>query len=209
MISGIKDWKRRWGVVVMGVSLFHLLTFSLMSCSEESDEEDEFDNWQARNEAVIDQWAANSSLRKIKCFTKDQTTTGTNSEYVYVEVLEEGSGTESPLFTDSVWVAYRAHLIPTTSYPEGYVVDQSYTDDFSWETADVTKGASWIEGFATALMNMHVGDRWRVYVPYPLAYGSASATGRPAYSNMVFEMALFDFWHPGETRPSFKARAEE
>ena len=190
------------------------------SCSEDnSEDEDEYANWQERNDAMTNQWAANSSLKKIKCYTKDPETTGKNSDYIYVEVLEDTpatnpdykpvASTDCPFYTDTTRVAYRVRLIPSKSYPEGYVVDQSFTGDFSWRTADVTDGTGWIEGFSTALMNMHVGDRWRVYVPYQLAYGSSSSTGRPAYSNMIFEMALFDFWHPGESRPEFKARAEE
>jgi FKBP-type peptidyl-prolyl cis-trans isomerase FklB len=59
---------------------------------------------------------------------------------------------------------------------------------------------------------MHVGDRWRVRIPYTLAYGeSANTSGSvtiPAYSNLVFEIALYDFWHPGETRPIFKSKKQ-
>lgn len=204
-------------------SIFTCLLLSssvfFVSCSEDSSEEEEYANWQERNDAMTNQWAANSSLKKIKCYTKDPETTGKNSDYIYVEVLEDTpatnpdykpvASTDCPFYTDTTRVAYRVRLIPSKSYPEGYVVDQSFTGDFSWRTADVTDGTGWIEGFSTALMNMHVGDRWRVYVPYQLAYGSSSSTGRPAYSNMIFEMALFDFWHPGESRPEFKARAEE
>ena len=192
---------------------FYLFTFLLLfSCSEESTEEDEYANWEERNDAMTNQWASNSSLRKIKCYTKDQTTTGANSDYVYVEVLEEGSGTESPLFTDSVWMAFRGRLIPTTSYPDGLVFDQTYTNDFSWRTADMTKGSagSFIEGFTTALMNMHRGDHWRVHVPYQLGYGTSTSSSSviPAYSDLTFDIALLDFWHPGESRPEFKARQE-
>ena len=46
------------------------------SCSEDDSATDEFSNWQERNQAVTDQWAANSSLRKIRVFTQDDTTTG-------------------------------------------------------------------------------------------------------------------------------------
>ncbi|MBQ8989018.1 MAG: FKBP-type peptidyl-prolyl cis-trans isomerase [Prevotella sp.] len=194
--------------MVMGVSLFHLLTFSLISCSEDSTEEDEYANWEERNEAQTNQWAANSALRKIKCYTKDATTTGENSDYIYVEVLETGSGTENPMFTDSVWVAYRGRLIPTTSYPDGAVFDQSYIGDFSWHTADFSKFcvSALVSGFTTALLEMHPGDRWRVHIPYMLGYGTtASSSGTiPAYSDLTFDIALLDFWHPGETRPEFK-----
>ena len=181
------------------------------SCSDDnSEDEDEYANWQTRNDAVVSQWSSDASLRKIKCFTKDQTTGGTSNDYIYVEVLEEGSETESPLFTDSVWVAYRGRLIPTTQHPEGYVFDQSYSDDFSWRTADMSQFCvnALVSGFSTALMQMHRGDRWRVRIPYHLGYGSSSKTYIPGYSNLIFDIALLDFWHPGETRPEFKARQE-
>lgn len=192
--------------------LLALILFPLMgmvsACSSDDSGEDEFANWQQRNNAVVNQWSNNSALRKIKSYTKDQTTGGTSNDYIYVEVLEEGAGTESPLFTDSVWVAYRGRLIPTISSPEGYVFDQSYTGDFSWRTADMAQFCvgSLVSGFSTALMQMHRGDRWRVHIPYHLGYGSSSKTSIPGYSNLIFDIALLDFWHPGETRPEFKSR---
>ena len=205
-----KHLARRW---VKWFLPFYLITFLplFVSCSEDSDDEDEYANWQERNDNVTDQWAADTSLRKIKNFTKDQNTTGSNSDYVYVEVLETGSGTESPLFSDSVWVAYRGRLIPTTSYPDGLVFDQSYVGDFNWQTADMSKFAvgGLVEGFSTAVMAMHPGDHWRVHIPYMLGYGSSAQTSIPAYSDLTFDIALLDFWHPGEERPSFKARAAE
>jgi len=194
--------------------LLALILFPLMgmvsACSSDDSEEDEFANWHQRNDAVVSQWSNNSALRKIKSYTKDQTTGGTSNDYIYVEVLEEGAGTESPLFTDSVWVAYRGRLIPTTSSPEGYVFDQSYTGDFSWRTADMAQFCvgSLVSGFSTALMQMHRGDRWRVHIPYHLGYGATSNSSIPGYSNLIFDIALLDFWHPGETRPEFKARQE-
>lgn len=197
---------------MLSVILFPLVGM-VSSCSEGSDEEGEFDNWQARNEAKAQEWYNNSSLTKYQSFAIDGTSSKPG-DYIYVEVLPASEGkpeasTSTPFYTDTVRVAYRGRLIPSKSYPEGYVFDQSYTGDFSWKTAYVSQGASWRDGFATALLHMHVGDHWRVYIPYQLMYGSGSDTKYPAYSNMVFDVALFDFWHPGETRPSFKARSVE
>ena len=195
---------------VKGFLPFYLFTFLLLlSCASETEEEDEWDNWEQKNETVLSQWGSNASYRKILTYSKDGSVTGwTNSDYIYVEELEKGSGTESPLFTDTVRVAYRGHLIPTATYPEGYVFDQTYVDDFVWGTAGQTDfvTSSVVDGFATALMNMHVGDRWRVRIPYMLGYGTSSTTTITGYSNLVFEIALYDFWHPGETRPSAKSR---
>lgn len=187
------------------------LAVAVSSCSEDSNEVDEFENWEERNNAAITQWSNNSALRKIKSYTKDQMTGGTSSDYIYVEVLESGSETEteSPLFSDNVWVAYRGRYIPTVSYPEGYIFDQSYEGEFDWRTADMIEFSvsGVVTGFSTALMQMHRGDRWRVYIPYHLGYGTSSSTSIRGYSNLIFDIALLDFWHPDEDHPiSFKAR---
>ena len=179
------------------------------SCSKDTETEGEFDNWQTRNDAVVDQWAANASFRKIKSYTKDPSTAGRNSDYIYVEVLENGSGTESPLYSDTCRVAYRGRLIPTVTYTEGYTFDETYIGDFNWRTCDAQDFCVddvLRDGFTTALQNMHIGDRWRVHFSYTLGYGSSSAGNIPSYSNLIFDIALIDFWHPGETRPTFRSR---
>ena len=204
-------WKKWLGYV--GVMLFtiHCSLFTI-SCSEDDSTTDEFANWQERNDATIDQWAA-SGMRKIRVFTQDDTTTGKSSDYIYVQVLESGDGTESPLYTDTVRVAYRGRLIPTTNYTDGFVFDETYLGDFSWHTAGMSTMAisgstSLVSGFATALMNMHKGDRWLVHIPYQLGYNAASQGSVTAYSDLIFDIALLDHWHPGDTRPAFRARVK-
>ena len=207
-MNGMKNnrWKK-W-LEYVGVILFtiHCSLFTV-SCSEDESVAEEFSNWQERNDAAINQWAANSSLRKIRVYTQDETSTGKNSDYIYVEVLASGEGTNSPIFTDTCRVAYRGRLIPSTTYSEGYVFDQSYLGDFDVKTIGVADGASWVLGFSTALQNMHVGDRWRVHIPYNLGYGSSENGVIPAYSNLIFDLYLVDFWSPSDkTHPKFKAR---
>lgn len=48
-----------------------------------------------------------------------------------------------------------------------------------------------INGFQIALVNMHVGDHWRVYIPSEMGYGSHGA-GRdiPGHSTLIFEIEL-------------------
>ncbi len=50
--------------------------------------------------------------------------------------------------------------------------------------------SGWIDGFTTALLGMHVGDHWQVFIPANLAYGSSVNSTIPAYSMLRFEMAL-------------------
>ena len=172
-----------WGIVkqVMKGSMMRMiglsfiichLSFGVCACSEENDEEGEFDNWKERNDGKTDQWATRTNggwYRKILTYTKNEQQSGLEIwDYIYVELLEKGSGTESPMFTDEVRVAYRGRYIPTKSYTDGYVFDQTYLGDFDWKTAKFVDfaPADVVTGFGTALMNMHVGDRWRVHIPY-------------------------------------------
>ena len=197
---------------MIGLSFFFFfLSFSLCACSEDDATTDEFANWRERNDATTDQWAA-SGMKRIRTFTQDDTSTGKSSDYIYVEVLEAGDGTESPLYTDTVRVAYRGRLIPTTNYANGFVFDETYVGDFSWHTAGVATMAisgtksSLVNGFATALMNMHKGDRWLVHIPYQLGYNATSSGSVTAYSNLTFDIALLDYWGAGDPHPAFRAR---
>lgn len=49
-----------------------------------------------------------------------------------------------------------------------------------------------ISGFQIALVNMHIGDHWIVYIPSDMGYGSRGA-GRdiPGNSTLIFEIELF------------------
>ncbi len=188
-----------------------LTVVPLISCEEDDDDDEdtsaEYENWQQRNDEMLELWAADPELQKYKNYALNESATAGNSDCIYVEVLEKGKGTETPMLTDTVRIAYRGRLIPSKTYPEGFVFDQSYLNDFRWETAYATSGSGWIAGIQTALLRMHVGDRWLIHVPYQLGYGgSTSNSSIPAYSNLVFDVALYDIWHPGETRPPFKVR---
>ena len=190
-----------------GLLLLLLICIPLTSCSEQEDEEaDEYANWQARNEAYIADIA--TKCQRIKNFTKDQNAEGDISDYVYYEVLEQGTGTESPYYSDTVRISYRGRLIPTTNYPEGYVFDQTYVGAFSWQTTGVATSqvVGFVDGFTTALQHMHRGDRWRIYIPYQLGYNKTEKTDIPVYSTLIFDLALIDFSHPGYSMPTWSAR---
>lgn len=196
---------------------FLLMTALVLSSCGETDEDAsqvEFANWQERNEkAFADTLAyANQQIeagsKEWKVFlnwslenqtgTKDQNgnvlkPSYNDDDYIVVHVLDEGTGTETPLYTDSIKMSYRGRLIPSASYKEGYVFDQTFEGNYSSATAlptSATVNSGWIDGFTTALQNMHVGDRWQVFIPSNLGYGSEVSNGIPAYSLLRFELAL-------------------
>ena len=47
-----------------------------------------------------------------------------------------------------------------------------------------------IVGWAIALQQMSVGDKWEIYIPAEMAYGSKSIPGIPGGSTLIFELEL-------------------
>jgi len=96
------------------------------------------------------------------------------------EILKTGDGPK-PKATDEVIVHYHGTL------PDGTVFDSSVDrgESISFPLNGVIKG--WTE----VLQLMPVGSKWKVYIPYQLAYGDRSAG--PAikpYSMLIFEIEL-------------------
>lgn len=47
-----------------------------------------------------------------------------------------------------------------------------------------------IEGWIIALQEMHVGDKWEIYIPAEMGYGRFSQPGIPGGSTLIFEIEL-------------------
>ena len=174
--------------------------FGLTSCEETTDA-GEFDNWQSRNTQFIDSIAdvaRENAYGDWKVFLAeglDATKVWGDEYYVYCQVLEAGTGSGHPLFTDSVVVNYSGRLMPSDTYPDGYQFDSSYSGEFnpSFNVPVGMKLSATVPGFYTAVQQMVDGDRWMVYIPYQLGYGAKSVTGVPAYSSLVFDINLVSF----------------
>lgn len=194
------DKTNRFALVMAAAVL--ILSACLTSCKE-SEEEGEYDNWQSRNEHFIDSIASvaksnrDGSWTVLKSFALSDNfpMTEASQYYIYVQKQESGSGAESPLYADSVRVHYCGRLIPTSAHPQGYVFDKSYSTNTFNPLTDVPTlfcVGQTVVGFATALMNMVEGDRWKVYIPYQLGYGTttSSSSSVPAYSTLIFDIQL-------------------
>ncbi|MDO4160135.1 MAG: FKBP-type peptidyl-prolyl cis-trans isomerase [Prevotellaceae bacterium] len=184
------------------LALLPMLGF--VSCSEESETVEEFPNWQATNEAYYDSIYnvavanADGSWKVIRNYSFQDSIELTSTDYIAVHVLTEGTGSGCPMFTDSVVVSYSGRLIPSTSYSEGYIFDYTYSGTYNPETSAYTTlvVSEVIDGFSTALQNMHIGDVWRVYMPYQLGYGESGSSSIPAYSTLIFDIALKAYYRP-------------
>lgn len=47
-----------------------------------------------------------------------------------------------------------------------------------------------IPGWTIALTQMHVGDKWEIYLPAEMGYGKMSVPGIPGGSTLIFEIEL-------------------
>jgi len=96
------------------------------------------------------------------------------------EVLRQGSG-RMPGKNDSV----KCHYVGT--FINGQVFDSSIARN---EPA-VFGVTQVIPGWTEALQLMHEGDKWRLYIPYDLAYGERGAGDAiPPYCTLIFEIEL-------------------
>lgn len=193
--------------------LLVMAVFTMVSCGESSGEVDEFADWQHKNETYFARLHAATQERIAK---GDQNwkiirnwslpADGQNfhadlNNYIIVHVLERGNSTSgSPLYTDSVMVNYRGRLIPSANHPAGYLFDSSYSGKYDPQTMNPAKFAvsGLVDGFTTALLHMSVGDRWEVYIPYKLGYGTEKAPKSeiPGCSTLIFDIGLAGYYRP-------------
>lgn len=47
-----------------------------------------------------------------------------------------------------------------------------------------------IQGWIIALQQMHIGDKWELYIPAEMGYGKSSVPGIPGGSTLIFEIEL-------------------
>ncbi len=190
---------KKWNIKFL---LFALLSVTLFTACDETSESEEYDNWQQRNIQYIDSIAtvartnADGSWRVILAEGLDESgASWSNEYYVYCKVLQQGTGTVNPHYNDSVLVNYRGRLIPSRTYKEGYIFDESYEGEFD-AAVDVPQKlnlSGCVRGWITAMQEMVQGDTWRIYIPANLGYAGNDRSGIPAYSTLIFDINLVRF----------------
>ena len=125
----------------------------------------QFEEYRQANEEFLENKANDENVFK------------TESGMLY-EVVKLGNGGAKPTATSDVEVRYRGELI------DGKVFDET-EDPISLNLSGVIEG--WTEG----LQLMSVGDKYRFYIPYNLAYGEQGYGNviKP-YSTLVFDVEL-------------------
>lgn len=201
--------------------LFCFFACMLTSCTEEDDTANEYENWQSRNETYFTQRykeaqdsiaAGNRNWKLIRVYSKVSDDICSPTDYIIAHVISQATphdewdgsyASENPEYTDSVQIHYRGRLMPSASYADGFQFDSSWIGDYNLQTMIPAnmKLSSFIVGMSSSLMQMHVGDRWQLCIPYKLGYNTSSTTNVPAYSTLNFDVTLMAIGKPGKALP--------
>ena len=208
------------------LKLFFTFTLGLYltACSENNEEPfNEYANWTQRNDSAFfavlneastainearlrygNQWEQYTQWRIYTNWRKPAGALLQASDSVPVFVEVQGKGKICPLYSDSVHVNYLGRLVPTPLHLQGFVFDHSGTSEnediiFSPQlcSPSLFGAGSNIVGFSTAILYMHVGDKWRFYIHPDLAYGENDLAKIPAHSMLCFTAELKAIYRSG------------
>ncbi len=165
--------KKYWHIALM---LFCALMIS--SCGNDDDDAQEVDEvWKAQNEEAF------QAQMLVPDF--EQLSSQSNAGFILYKVLNTGESTERIYYTSTVECYYKGTFIDGTVFE-----DKSFEAGAPAELTVSDMG----DGFATALQHMHSGDRWEIWIPQQMGYGSTGSTSGSVtikpYTTLIFDLEV-------------------
>ena len=99
---------------------------------------------------------------------------------IYYKVLAEGNAS-------SVQPTVRSII---TAHYTGKTIDGKQFDSSRGGVPLACRLCDLIEGWIIAMQQMHIGDKWELYIPAEMGYGKLSQPGIPGGSTLIFEIEL-------------------
>ena len=99
---------------------------------------------------------------------------------VCYKILKSGDGKSATPSANSV----------VTVHYDGRTINGKKFDSSRGGVAPAFRLRDLIPGWGIALKNMHVGDRWDVYIPAAQGYGKFAQPGIPGGSTLIFDIEL-------------------
>ena len=120
------------------------------------------EEYKLQNEQFLEQLRTAEGIKELPCG-------------ILYRVLEEGRDGPTPRLNSVVSVHYKGTLINGREF------------DNSWKRncPEAFRLNEVIEGWQIALLRMHPGSRWIVYIPYTMGYGTRTSGPIPAYSTLI------------------------
>ena len=101
---------------------------------------------------------------------------------IYYKVLAEGD-------TSSAQPTVRSII---TAHYTGKTIDGKQFDSSRGGVPLACRLCDLIEGWIIAMQQMHIGDKWELYIPAEMGYGKFSQPGIPGGSTLIIEIELLD-----------------
>ena len=99
---------------------------------------------------------------------------------IYYKVLSEGNQSSAQPTVRSI---ITAHYI-------GKTIDGKQSDSSRGGVPLACRLCDLIEGWIIAIQQMHIGDKWELYIPAEMGYGKFSQPDIPGGSTLIFEIEL-------------------
>ncbi len=99
---------------------------------------------------------------------------------IYYKVISEGNPDGASPTPRSI----------VTAHYTGWTINGKKFDSSRGGTPFACRLSDLIEGWIIAMQQMHVGDRWELYIPAEMGYGRFSQPGIPGGSTLVFDIEL-------------------
>lgn len=174
------------------IALMMLCVIAISTSCKDDDNNDVIDDtWRLQNEAAFQEKANDPEFIKIL--------SEGNNGFIFVKKIKKGNG-QRAFFTSRVTVYYRGWAIDKTK--NEYFDKLEFEDGEPFRCAVSSQYANYsesynpygyssvISGWGVALQNMVVGDKWEVWIPQELAYGTQDYGNIKGYSTLIFEMEL-------------------
>lgn len=102
------------------------------------------------------------------------------SRGIYYKVLKEGNqSSEQPNIRSII-----------TAHYTGKTINGKKFDSSRGRAPLACRLCDLINGWIIALQQMHIGDKWELYIPAEMGYGRFSQPGIPGGSTLIFEVEL-------------------
>ena len=112
---------------------------------------------------------------------------------IYYKVLSEGRSSSARLLPegrknlDSATPTVRSII---TAHYTGKTIDGKQFDSSRGGVPLACRLCDLIEGWIIAMQQMHIGDKWDIFIPAEMGYGKFSQPGIPGGSTLIFEIEL-------------------
>lgn len=173
---------------ILHFALMLVCVLAVSSCKDDDTDEGVDEAYKLKNEAAFEE--------KLNDHSYSKWNSEANDGFVLAKLIKEGNG-KQVYYNSRVSVYFKGSLI------DGTVFDQRLQEDgvpFKCAVASAYANynatynpngyVSVLLGWTVALQNMKEGDKWEVWIPQQLAYGSIGYNSILPYTTLIFEIEV-------------------